>query len=92
VLGEEWRRLRGRERRLPGESTGGGGSTSGGGSTIRHQASGIRQLRPNGHRCLGPIKIGYVLALKTQGELKCRMVLALLDSQKARNQVAPSGA
>jgi hypothetical protein len=70
----------------PGEPGGGGGGGGGGGTTNPPPDS-PHDIHPKGHRCLVPIKIGYVFRIKAQGGLKCRVILAILDTKKARSVV-----
>jgi hypothetical protein len=83
----------------PGEPSSGGGGGGGGGDTGGGDAGGggdtsggssqptSRTIHVKGHRCVVPVKIGYVFRLKTQGGLKCGKVMKILDGKKARNQI-----
>lgn len=65
----------------------GGGGNTGGGDTSNDPPKGPRYIHPKGHRCLVPIKIGYVFRITAQGGLKCGTILKILDTKKARNVV-----
>ena len=73
-----------------GGDTGGGdagGGDTGGGDTGGGSQSTSRTIHVKGHRCVVPVKIGYVFRLKTQGGLRCGKVMRILDGQKARNLI-----
>lgn len=72
----------------PGDgSNTGTGTGTGTGDNSGNQDPGYRRIHPKGHDCQVPIKIGYVLRVKAQGKLKCRTIMAILDTKKARKQI-----
>lgn len=64
-----------------------GGGDGGGGDTNNPPSEGPKYVHPKGHRCIVPVKIGYVFRLKAQGGLKCGKIFRILDSKKARHIV-----
>jgi hypothetical protein len=72
-----------------GTGGGGGGDTGGGGGGggTSNPPQGPKYVHPKGHRCIVPVKIGYVFRLTAQGGLKCRTIFEILDSEKARHIV-----